>query len=168
VGAEDDGWRVTNVTLRFERGTAFASEMYHLQEILADLVTLAGRVTRHDAAAWEDRALRREVGHLAAQLDALWAMVKLSVSETAKSGVPGLGGSAIKLFYSDVYQQVGELGMRLLGRAVLSREDLDGLPCERAIGRAMQSLSLTIAAGTSQIQRNIIGERILGLPKEPR
>jgi alkylation response protein AidB-like acyl-CoA dehydrogenase len=168
VGAEDDGWRVTNVTLRFERGTAFASEMYHLQEILADMASLARRVTRHDAAAWEDRALRREVGHLAAQLDALWAMVKLSVSETAKTGVPGLGASAIKLFYSDVYQQVGELGMRLLGRAVLSREDMAGLPCQRTIGRAMQSLSLTIAAGTSQIQRNIIGERILGLPKEPR
>jgi alkylation response protein AidB-like acyl-CoA dehydrogenase len=168
VGAEDDGWRVTNVTLRFERGTAFASEMYHLQEILADMAALARRVTRHEASAWEDRALRREVGHLAAQLDALWAMVKLSVSETAKTGVPGLGASAIKLFYSDVYQQVGELGMRLLGRAALSREDLAGLPSQRTIGRAMQSLSLTIAAGTSQIQRNIIGERILGLPKEPR
>ena len=168
VGAENDGWRVTNVTLRFERGTAFASEMYHLQEILAGMVDLAKHVTRDDAAAWEDRALRREVGHLAAQLDALWAMVKLSVSETAKTGMPGLGASAIKLFYSTVYQQVGELGMRLLGRAVLSREDVDGLPCQRSIGRAMQSLSLTIAAGTSQIQRNIIGERILGLPRDPK
>jgi alkylation response protein AidB-like acyl-CoA dehydrogenase len=95
-------------------------------------------------------------------------MVKLSVSETAKTGMPGVGGSAIKLFYSTVYQQVGELGMRLLGRAALSREDVAGLPCERSVHRAMQSLSLTIAAGTSQIQRNIIGERILGLPKDPK
>lgn len=168
VGRENDGWRVTNVTLRFERGTAFASEMYHLQEILSEMVQLAKRVTRHDAAAWEDRALRRDVGHLAAQLDALWAMVKLSVSETAKTGVPGLGASAIKLFYSGVYQEVGELGVRLLGRAALSREDVAGLPCQQTIGRAMQSLSLTIAAGTSQIQRNIIGERILGLPRDPK
>jgi alkylation response protein AidB-like acyl-CoA dehydrogenase len=168
VGDENDGWRVTNVTLRFERGTAFASEMYMLQEFLADMVALAKRVTRHGAAAWEDRALRREVGHLQAELDALWAMVKLSVSETAQTGVPGLGASAIKLFYTELYQRVCELGMRLLGRAVLSRQDVDDLPSDRILYKAMQSLSLTIAAGTSQIQRNIIGERILGLPREPR
>lgn len=168
VGQEDDGWRVTNVTLRFERGTAFASEMVHLREILQQLVALSRKVTRHDAAAWEDRTLRREVGHLAAQLDALWAMVKLSVSETARTGVPGLGASAIKLFYSDLNQRVGELGLRILGRAALSRSDVDGLPSQQLTSRALQSLSLTIAAGTSQIQRNIIGERILGLPREPR
>jgi alkylation response protein AidB-like acyl-CoA dehydrogenase len=168
VGEENDGWRVTNVTLRFERGTAFASEMYQLQEFLGELVALARRVTRHGAAAWDDRALRREVGHLQAELDALWAMVKLSVSETAKTGVPGLGASAIKLFYTELYQRICDLGMRLLGRAVLSRNDVGDLPSHEILHRAMQSLSLTIAAGTSQIQRNIIAERILGLPREPR
>ena len=63
---------------------------------------------------------------------------------------------------------IADLGMRLLGRAALSRVDVAGLPSERILKRAMQLLSLTIAAGTSQIQRNIIGERVLGLPKEPR
>jgi alkylation response protein AidB-like acyl-CoA dehydrogenase len=168
VGKENDGWRVTNVTLRFERGTAFASEMYNLQEFIAKLVVLAQRVTRGDASAWEDRALRRDVGHLSAQLDALWAMVKLSASEAAKTGMPGLGASAIKLFYTEMYQQIGELGMRLLGRAGLSRTDIDDMPSSMILSKAMQSLSLTIAAGTSQIQRNIIAERILGLPKERR
>jgi alkylation response protein AidB-like acyl-CoA dehydrogenase len=166
VGAENDGWRVTNVTLRFERGTAFASEMYHLQEMLGDLARLARRVTRHDARAWDDAALRREVGHLQAQLDALWAMLKLGVSEAGETGVPGVGASALKLFYTEVYQHVGELGMRILGRAALCREDVAGLPSRTLTHRAMQSLSLTIAAGTSQVQRNIIAERILGLPKD--
>jgi alkylation response protein AidB-like acyl-CoA dehydrogenase len=161
VGAENDGWRVTNVTLRFERGTAFASEMYNLKEFLADLVALAGSTGR-----WDDPALRREVGHMRAELDALWAMVKLSVSEAEETGVPGVGGSAIKLYYSELYQRVCELGLRLLGRAALSREDVGGRPSGEILRRALQSLSLTIAAGTSQIQRNIIGERILGLPKD--
>jgi alkylation response protein AidB-like acyl-CoA dehydrogenase len=168
VGKENDGWRVTNVTLRFERGTAFASEMYQLREFLAQLVGVAKRVTRHDASAWDDAALRREVGHMSAELDALWAMVKLSVCQSTKTGVPGLGGSAIKLFYSELYQRIAELGVRVLGRAGLCRDDVAGLPSEHFLGRAMQSLSLTIAAGTSQIQRNIISERILGMPKEKR
>jgi hypothetical protein len=168
IGKENDGWRVTNVTLRFERGTAFASDMYQQREFLAQLVDVAKRVTRHDASAWDDAALRREVGHMSAELDALWAMVKLSVCESTATGVPGLGGSAIKLFYSELYQRITELGMRVLGRAALSRDDVAGLPSEHFLGRAMQSLSLTIAAGTSQIQRNIISERILGLPKEKR
>jgi alkylation response protein AidB-like acyl-CoA dehydrogenase len=168
VGEENDGWRVTNVTLRFERGTAFASDMIHLQQFVWELVELARRVTRDEAPAWDDPALRREVGHLLAELDALWAMVKLSVCESTDTGVPGLGGSAIKLFYTELYQRIVDLGMRLLGRAALSRVDVAGLPSERILKRAMQSLSLTIAAGTSQIQRNIIGERVLGLPKEPR
>jgi hypothetical protein len=166
VGAENDGWRITNVTLRFERGTAFASEMYHLQEMLGELARLARRVTRHDARAWDDAALRREVGHLQAQLDALWAMLKLGVSEAGADGVPGVGASALKLFYTEVYQHVGELGLRILGRAALCRDDVAGLPSRVLSQRAMQSLSLTIAAGTSQVQRNIIAERILGLPKE--
>lgn len=168
VGEENDGWRVTNVTLRFERGTAFASDMVQMQEFMRELVDVARSVTRDDAAAWEDRALRREVGHLIAEADALWNMLRLSVCEAAATGVPGLGGSAVKLYYTELYQRVGELSMRLLGRAGLAREDVAGLPSGWFLQRAMQSLSLTIAAGTSQIQRNIIGERVLGLPKEPR
>jgi alkylation response protein AidB-like acyl-CoA dehydrogenase len=166
VGAENDGWRVTNVTLRFERGTAFASEMINLQKVLGDLVTVAKQVTRHDARAWDDAGLRREVGHLLAELDALWAMVKRSVSEASQTGVPGLEGSAIKLFYTELFQRVSELGVRILGRAGLSRDDVAGLPSKTILHRHLNSLSLTIAAGSSQIQRNIVGERILGLPKD--
>jgi alkylation response protein AidB-like acyl-CoA dehydrogenase len=166
VGAENDGWRITNVTLRFERGTAFASEMINLQKFLADLVAVAKRVTRDEARAWDDAGLRRECGHLLAELDALWAMVKRSVSEAAQSGMPGLDGSAIKLFYTELNQRVSELGVRILGRAGLAREDVAGLPSRHVLHRHLQSLSLTIAAGSSQIQRNIVGERILGLPKD--
>ena len=168
VGEENDGWRVTNVTLRFERGTAFASDMISLQQFIATLIDVAKRVTRNDASAWEDVALRREIGHLSAELDSLWAMVKLSVCESSKTGVPGLGGSAIKLFYTELYQRISDLSMRLLGRASLSRSDLASLPNGMILQRVLNSISLTIAAGTSQIQRNIISERILGLPREPR
>ena len=166
VGKENDGWRITNVTLRFERGTAFASEMYKMQQSLARLKEVAKTVTRWDATAWEDASLRREVGHLQAELDALWAMVKLSISQAGKTGVPGLGASAVKLYYTELAQRVGDLSMRVIGRAALARSPLAGFNNEEFLGKALNSLSLTIAAGSSQIQRNIISERILGHPKD--
>jgi alkylation response protein AidB-like acyl-CoA dehydrogenase len=166
VGEENEGWRIANVTLRFERGTSFASEMVNMRQYLADIIEAARRITRFDSNAWDDIGLRRDVGHLQAELDALWAMLKLSISQAGESGVPGLGGSALKLVYTELYQRIADLGRRVIGRAGLSREDLAGLPCNQFTHSSMQSLSLTIAAGTSQIQRNIIAERILGLPKD--
>ncbi|MCP4004157.1 MAG: acyl-CoA dehydrogenase [bacterium] len=167
VGKENDGWRVKEVTFRFERGAAFASDMIHLKQFVSELVDLTRRAPE-GPQGWNDRALRRQLGHFSAELDALWAMVKLSVCESSKTGIPGVGASAVKLFYTDLYQRITEFGVRLLGRAALSRDDVAGLPSERILARSMQALSLTIAAGTSQIQRNIISERILGLPREPR
>jgi len=166
VGNENDGWRVCNVTFRFERGTAFAGEMYKMQEMLLDLVRLSKRLMHHGESAWDDKSSQREIAHLQGELDALWAMLKLSISEASSSGTPGPGASAIKLYYTDLYQRFGDLAMRLLGRTGLSRVDVGGLPAEEYVNKAMHALSLTIAAGTSQIQRNIIAERILGLPKE--
>jgi len=166
VGQENEGWRIANVTLRFERGTSFASQMVELKQYLANIVDVAKRLSSENGSAWDDAGLRREIGHLQAELDALWAMLKLSISQASESGVPGLGGSALKLVYTELYQRVAELGLRVVGRLGLAREDLEGLPIHRFVFSAMQSLSLTIAAGTSQIQRNIIAERILGLPKD--
>ena len=169
VGAENDGWRVAMVTFSFERGTAFVSELLQSIEMVAEVAELAKRVTRHSASAWEDAGLRREIGHLAAEFDALWALTRRNVSQAARTGVPGIGGSVFKLAYSEARQRLGDVAMRLLDRASLSLDDLDGFgdfASGRHVEDRLRSTSLTIAAGTSQIQRNIIAERVLGLPKE--
>jgi alkylation response protein AidB-like acyl-CoA dehydrogenase len=167
VGPEHDGWRVAMVTFSFERGTAFVSDMVETGRTLAELVEAARRVTRRSGRAWDDQALRREVGHLAAEFDALWALTKRNLSQAARTGVPGVGGSVVKLYFSEFLQRVGDASMRVLDRAGLSRVDLDGLASGHLVEESLRSLSFTVAAGTSQIQRNIIAERILGLPKEP-
>ena len=102
---------------------------------------------------------------LAAEVEALWHLTRLCVSEAEGTGVPSLTGSAVKLRYSDLYQEIAEFGMHLLGRAGLVREDAAGLPTEDMLHDYLWSLQFTISGGTSQIQRNIIGERILGLPR---
>ena len=122
------------------------------------------------------------MGHLGAELDALWALARRNVSQAARTGVPGIGGSVYKLALSELRQRIAELGMDLAGPAGLIFGDLPGdvgvsaaagtgSAGTRSVGNAeivstwVHSFSRTIAAGTSQIQRNIIAERILGLPK---
>ena len=154
------------VTLSFERGTAFVSEVLQSMEFLRELRSLARRT-----GAWSAGDVRRRLGHLGAELDALWALARRNVSQAARTGVPGVGGSVYKLGLSELRQRIGEFGMDLIDGAGLSWDELDGLDGAGPIGNPelvntwVHGFSRTIAAGTSQIQRNIIAERILGLPK---
>jgi len=166
VGIENDGWRVAMVTFGFERGLGFVSDLVETDRMLSELVVLARKVTRRSATAWDDVALRREIGHLQAEMDALWAMTKRNLSQAARTGVPGPGGSVVKVAYSELYQRITDVAMRLLARGGLSRDDLGDWPSGRFVEERLRSTSFTIAAGTSQIQRNIVAERILGLPRE--
>ena len=154
VGTENDGWRVTQVTFAFERGSSFVSELVEARRILD---AVAGLVP-------EGVPDRRELGRVAAELDALWAMTKRNVSQAA-AGTSGDGALMIKLGYSEARQRLGDLCMRAIGRGVL---DIGGAEAGEMVEERLRTLNLTIAAGTSQIQRNIIGERVLGLPREPR
>jgi alkylation response protein AidB-like acyl-CoA dehydrogenase len=168
VGDENDGWRVTMVTLSFERGTAFVGDLLEAVELLGSSVALARRT-----GAWSDPGVRRQAGHLRAELDALYALTKRNVSQAARTGIPGAGGTFFKLAYTETRNRLGDFSLDLLGRASLAADDVAGtdglgaLPSETMVEDWLRGISLTIAAGTSQIQRNIVAERILGLPKEP-
>jgi alkylation response protein AidB-like acyl-CoA dehydrogenase len=164
VGAENDGWRVAMVTFSFERGTSLVSEMVDARHQLDQLAAVAKVVERGNGTAWDDTGLRREIGHAAAELDALWNLVKRTVSEAARTGVPGVGASVVKLYYSELIQRIGDLSLRVLDRASLSLDDVYD-HSGHFVEERLRVLALTIAAGSSQIQRNIIGERILGLPR---
>ncbi|MFC9857003.1 MULTISPECIES: acyl-CoA dehydrogenase [unclassified Streptomyces] len=154
VGAENDGWRVTMVTLSFERGTAFVGEVVACRRTLGELAAAARANGR-----WDDPVLRRRLGRLNAEFRALWRLTQWNVSEAQRSGgVPGTGGSVFKLRYSQARQELYGAAAEVLGADSL---DLDR---EWVLDR-LSSLSYTIAAGTSQIQRNIVAERMLGLPK---
>ena len=166
IGAENDGWRVAMVTFSFERGTAFISEQLAAMRKLKELAQIARVIPKGTGTSWDDGEVRREFGRLQAELDALWALTKRNVSQAARTGVPGTGGSVFKLHYADVHKRMTALSHKVLGRRTLAMEDLGELSSTDFVGDRLYSLTLSIAAGTSQIQRNIVAERILGLPKE--
>ncbi|MFD9110484.1 acyl-CoA dehydrogenase family protein [Streptomyces bottropensis] len=154
VGEENDGWRVTMVTLSFERGTAFVGEVVACRRVLGEVARQARANGR-----WDDSSVRRRLGRLNAEFRALWRLTQWNVSAAeASGGVPGVGGSVFKLRYSRARQELFDAAGEVLGAEAV---DL-GRPW---VLDRLGSLSYTIAAGTSEIQRNIVGERILGLPK---
>jgi alkylation response protein AidB-like acyl-CoA dehydrogenase len=173
VGEEDDGWRIANVTLRFERGTAFAQHVVELRSQLRRVAALArSRREARGALAYE---LRRRIGRLSASIEALWRMTQMCISEAERTGVPSPLGSAVKLRYSELAQEIAELAVRVVGRPILGALDLDGASAGAPASEPVRSgdvardylwsFQTTIAAGTSQIQRNLIAQRILGMPK---
>jgi alkylation response protein AidB-like acyl-CoA dehydrogenase len=161
VGAENDGWRVANVTLRFERGTAFAPHIIRMREQLRRLVELARKRRTGYGTAWDDVGLRRQAGRLAASVEALWRTTRMCIAEAEASNAPSPLGSAVKLRYSELTQEIAELAVRVTGPSVVGRADTD----DDIAGEYLRACQFTIAAGTSQIQRNLISERILGMPK---
>lgn len=185
VGAEHDGWRVAMTTFAFERGTAFVGELLQSIELLrlvrdglwhprwdGPVPIAAAGPTGGDvgqpakASPSADMLLR--VGLLGARLDALWALARRNVSEAGAGRAPGTGGNVFKLAFSELRQDLADLAMDVIGLSALARSPLPAqvLANDMVVDVWLNSMSRTIAAGTSQVQRTILGERALGLPKD--
>jgi alkylation response protein AidB-like acyl-CoA dehydrogenase len=154
LGAVNDGWRVTMSTLTAERsglsGKSSASGV-DLDPVLA----LADEV-----GGWDDEVMADRLAALVATERAL----NLTNLRNTASGGAGPGGSITKLLQSELSQRISELQFELAGQRA-AYWDGEELP-PPAFG-LLDSRRLTVAGGTSEIQRNIIAERVLGLEREP-
>ena len=143
LGAVGQGWRVATTTLLFERTTTFAALIIGLQRLLRELAE------RHGG----DQVLAHRITELSDDVFATRALLYKSVSEQDAGREPGPASSALKLLGSELNRTIRRFV------AMIEPNELD---------EYLASLGLCIGGGTSEIQRNIIAERVLGLPKEPR
>jgi alkylation response protein AidB-like acyl-CoA dehydrogenase len=161
VGRRNDGWRVAASTLSFERGTAFVSQQIELAQTVEDLIAYAGKTpnTHGPGRLIDDDEMSRDLATIRAEVTAMRALTYLIVGKSEIQG-PGPVGSMVRLYFTQLQQRVFRLAMDLLG--------YDGLR-ESHLGSwtfyYLHSFSRTIAGGTQEIQRNIIGERVLHLPR---
>jgi len=166
VGELNQGWQVAMTTLSFERGTAFAADQMAMSMQVEHLVELAKTrsIDLSGRPAIEDEEFARRLGVLRAEVAALRAMTYMGASRNRVTVQPGPEGSFLRLGVGELMQRIGMLAMDLLGD-----EQLDWSPPVRHHGNwtndYLFSFSRTISAGSKDIQRNIIGERLLGLPK---
>jgi alkylation response protein AidB-like acyl-CoA dehydrogenase len=163
VGPKNQGWQVAVTTLMFER-TGMAGR--DLSGQVADLATLAKRLTRNGESAWNDTHVRQAIGGFACEAAALRYSNLRQLTRRLKGLPPGPEGSASKLMTSELNLRITKFAMELLGPyAQIESKSSFAEDGGKWLYKTLAARALTIAGGTSEIQHNIIGERVLGLPK---
>lgn len=178
VGEMNAGWRIAQTTLGYERGGNVLSRVVRLQEMYTRMIEVCRSLKRNGKPAIEDPNVRQKLGEIYAEIEVL-RYASLRVLSRLEKGVrPGPESSISKLHYSELDKHVQELFLDILGPYGLQT---GGLPPEYALHADSDfgepgswaysffwSRAGTIYAGSSEIQKNILGERVLGLPKEVR
>jgi alkylation response protein AidB-like acyl-CoA dehydrogenase len=158
VGQPGDGWRVAMGLLAFERGISTLAQQVGFERELDTTMELARTAGRLTDPVVRQRLMRAHTGLALLRWNALRSM--------SSGGVPGPEASISKLFWGTWHRDLGELMIDLQGPAGLIAE---GFPYELTLEQKLFlfTRSDTIYGGSNEIQRNVLGERVLGLPKEP-
>jgi alkylation response protein AidB-like acyl-CoA dehydrogenase len=166
LGPMNEGWRVATTTLMNERGTSALASVMRYRIVFDEIVDLARKTIRHGRPATADPVLRQQLAQFHVDLEMMRFTAYRTFSKILKGGDPGPVGSISKLAWSELNQRMMEFVIALEGPASqLMRGSPHAVQSGRWQHHFMRSRANTIEAGTSEIQRNIIAERVLGLPK---
>ena len=163
VGKINEGWRVSVTTLMFERSGGGGRG--HDQQV-ERLIALARSLPADGGTAWDDPLVRQQLAQLLIECEALRLTRLRSLTRQLRGEPPGPEGSILKLYGSELGVRIADVAGALLGQRALLNGSLADVPdAARWYNRVLSARQYTLAGGTSEIQRNIIGERVLGLPK---
>lgn len=161
LGEVDKGWTTAITALMNERANLGAGIQVIFKRQLEALVARSRTVERNGRPASEDPLVRQKLAQAYLELEILRLNTNRALTSLSKSGVPGAEGSIQKLYWSEMNQRTQQYAQEILG-PYGQLKDFDKGMWEYGYLRTRGN---TIEAGTSEIQRNIIAERVLGLPK---
>ena len=166
VGDLNDGWSVAMSTLAFERGTGFMSSIIELSTTINELIDISKTKKMIDGSGtyFADDEYRRKLSALKAEITALRSATYRAISRNMRQSAPGPEGSILKLMLSDLTQKLARLGVEILGFDAL---DFEGERRGGGVSTAnwLGSFAASLGGGTTEIQRNIVSERVLGMPR---
>ncbi len=165
VGEENRGWVYICEALDYERFT-----LYTISPLLNKFAALVGAIkaARRDAKplAAGDK-VRRRLGHLAGEVELAKMLQRRVVAAAAKGGVPAIEAAMFKLYSTELGQRLADTAMELLGPMSLLSHGADGAPDDGRWEHSYRATLVdTIGGGSSEVQKNIIARRGLGLPYE--
>jgi alkylation response protein AidB-like acyl-CoA dehydrogenase len=164
VGGMGEGWSVAMSTLAFERGIYFVPEMLSMIDKVERITDIARRTRLENGKlASEDDGIMHRLGLLKAKTLALRAICIGTVGSSRQTSQPGPEGSMVKLFVTTVYKELSALAAEIIGLDFLAYDD--DRTSNAWTYEYMWSWVLTISGGSSEIQREIIADRVLGLPR---
>ena len=162
IGEENRGWQVASSTLSHERGTSPRQLVIHTQ-LLGELLRLAV-----ETGAYDDPRIRPRLAEAFVELRLFQLLNWRTLSRLEKGLEPGPEGSLLKLYWSEMSKRLHDLAMAVLGPASSLGRGAQDNPGDGSWQRSwLYYHAASIFAGTNEIQRNIIAERVLGLPREP-
>ncbi|MFE0841270.1 acyl-CoA dehydrogenase family protein [Achromobacter insolitus] len=165
LGEPNQGWKIAMAAASFERGTYFIPRLVRFAQELNQVRELALRADAYGHVPASSATVRHQWARLAADSHVLALKSQRALASAMRGDPPGPEGSSTKIHWSEAHQRLLELSLQLLGEdACLA----DGAPDARTAELThayLWSRAETILAGTSEIQRNIIAEQMLGLPK---
>jgi alkylation response protein AidB-like acyl-CoA dehydrogenase len=166
VGGLNNGWRVAHSTLGYER--VGQSRTHRIERRLEILVGMAAARREDGTCGTDDPLVRDELARFAAQVEALRQIAAQATAAGVRGVEPGPEASVAKLLTSEVDQAMAGFGLDLAGIAGTLQRGSPGAAKEGNVALSYLLMrAATLGAGTSEIQRNLIGERLLGLPRDP-
>ncbi len=166
VGKVNDGWDVAIGTLMHERGTFGAGLQIIYKRNMDRLIELARTLRRNGQPAAQDPLVRQKLAQCYAEVEIMRLNQMRAFSRISATGVPGPEGSIMKIFWSELNQRFQQIAQELLGPfGQLTSADSYAIDNGAWSYGYLRSRGNTIEAGTSEIQRNIIGHFVLGLPR---
>ena len=163
LGPVNQGWKVSTTTLMYERHSSGARNP--IGQVLA-LIAVARRLPLDGGTAWDDPRIRQRLSQLYIDCEAMKYTRFRALTRQIRGEAPGPEGSILKLSGSELGVRIADAAGELLGMHALVNESTELVPdAPRWFNRLVAARQYTISAGTSEIQRNILGERVLGLPK---
>ncbi|HEY8187263.1 MAG TPA: acyl-CoA dehydrogenase family protein, partial [Pyrinomonadaceae bacterium] len=161
LGEINKGWTTAIAALMNERANLGTGVQVVFKRNLAALIARSRTIERNGRPASEDPIVRQKLAQAYLELEILRLNTNRALTSLSKNGIPGPEGSTQKLYWSEMNQRTQQAAQEILG-PYGQLKDFDKGSWEYGYLRARGN---TIEAGTSEIQRNIIAERVLGLPK---